>query len=208
MKSRVALERALTDRAQAALHVAQSGRPFDAASSIVLADLAIRLRSRASVSIVDDTAWTPSRLATTQCSPGAKTIRRTGEPRVELSRALRHSVDQLECGSGMEDLERARVAVQMTRRFHNNHVAQARRVRKIACPSAPLAGHAPNPRWSTSTTARTANVSESRTFPAHEWPIDDDGFPHRSAGRCIKVFNSHGHVLLILGHDLDMPDYR
>ncbi|WP_406709444.1 NUDIX hydrolase [Trueperella pyogenes] len=50
-------------------------------------------------------------------------------------------------------------------------------------------------------------MSESRTFPAHEWPIDDDGFPHRSAGRCV-VFNSHGHILLILGHDLDKPDYR
>ncbi|VEI12484.1 NUDIX hydrolase [Trueperella bialowiezensis] len=41
----------------------------------------------------------------------------------------------------------------------------------------------------------------------HEWPLDADGFPHRQAGRCV-VFNPAGQLLLILGHDVDDPDYR
>lgn len=40
-----------------------------------------------------------------------------------------------------------------------------------------------------------------------EWPLDADGFPHRDAGRCV-VFNPRGEVLLILGHDIDDPNYR
>lgn len=40
-----------------------------------------------------------------------------------------------------------------------------------------------------------------------EWPLDADGFPHRSAGRCV-VFNTRGQILMILGHDIDRPDYR
>lgn len=40
-----------------------------------------------------------------------------------------------------------------------------------------------------------------------EWPLDIDGFPHREAGRCI-VFNQRGHILLILGHDVDDPAHR
>ncbi|NLW14075.1 MAG: NUDIX domain-containing protein [Trueperella sp.] len=40
-----------------------------------------------------------------------------------------------------------------------------------------------------------------------EWPLDSDGFPHREAGRCI-VFNPRGEILLILGHDIDDPNYR
>lgn len=44
-------------------------------------------------------------------------------------------------------------------------------------------------------------------FPEHEWPLDADGFPHRAAGRCL-VFNTRGQILMILGHDVDKPDYR
>ncbi|AHU88808.1 hypothetical protein QEV69_08980 [Trueperella pyogenes] len=145
MKSRVALERALTDRAQAALHVAQSGA-LDAASSIVLADLAIEAIAASVYPIVDDG------LDAISIGDDAVLAGRESDPpdrlslESELSRALRHSVDQLECGSGMEDLERARVAVQMTRRFHNNHVAQARRVRKNPLVRLlHLQGHAPEP---------------------------------------------------------------
>ncbi|WHU61361.1 hypothetical protein QEV13_01565 [Trueperella pyogenes] len=145
MKSRVALERALTDRAQAALHVAQSGS-LDAASSIVLADLAIEAIAASVYPIVDDG------LDAISIGDDAVLAGRESDPpdrlslESELSRALRHSVDQLERGSGMEDLERARVAVQMTRRFHNNHVAQARRVRKNPLVRLlHLQGHAPEP---------------------------------------------------------------
>ena len=65
----------------------------------------------------------------------------------ELSRALRHSVDELEATSPeLDHLHQARVSVQMTRRFHNNHVSQARRVRKSPLVrTLRLQGNAPEP---------------------------------------------------------------
>ena len=133
MKSRVALERALADRAQAALRVARSG-VLDVASSIVLADLATEAIEAAAYPIVDDGLD-----AIDIDDEGRALTGRAGEApdrlslESELSRALRHSVDQLDSAPPeLEGLERARIAVQMTRRFHNNHVAQARRVRRHA----------------------------------------------------------------------------
>lgn len=41
----------------------------------------------------------------------------------------------------------------------------------------------------------------------NEWPLDSEGFPHRSAARSV-VYNSRGEILLILGHDIDDPGYR
>ena len=131
MKSRVALERALVDRARAALRVARCG-VLDVASSIVVADLATAAIEASAYPIVDDG------LDAIVIEDDGRTLSRgAGEPpdrltlESELSRALRHSVDQLEATSPeLEDLQRALVAVQMTRRFHNNHVSQARRVRR------------------------------------------------------------------------------
>lgn len=40
-----------------------------------------------------------------------------------------------------------------------------------------------------------------------EWPIDDDGFPHRQAARVV-LFDPQGETLLILGHDVDDLNHR
>lgn len=51
----------------------------------------------------------------------------------DLTRALRYTVDELDetdvPEGALDAIERARLNLKMTRRFHNNHVAQARRVR-------------------------------------------------------------------------------
>lgn len=40
----------------------------------------------------------------------------------------------------------------------------------------------------------------------NEWPLDDDGFPHRQAARVV-VFDDAGHTFLTLGHDIDDGDH-
>ncbi|MCD4557094.1 NUDIX hydrolase [Schaalia sp. lx-100] len=40
-----------------------------------------------------------------------------------------------------------------------------------------------------------------------QWPVDADGYPHRSAARVI-LFNSDGHVLLVHGHDAIDPSHH
>ena len=40
-----------------------------------------------------------------------------------------------------------------------------------------------------------------------EWPLDSDGFPHRAAARVV-LLNPSNEVYLILGHDVDDPDFR
>ncbi|QOQ38890.1 hypothetical protein [Trueperella pecoris] len=159
MKSRLALERALTDRHQAALRVARSG-DLDVASSILLADMATEAVEVSVFPIVadgldaisvedDDGRALPARA---EESPDRLTIES------ELSRAMRHSVDQLAPdvqSPELAALERARVYVQMTRRFHNNHVSQARRVRKNRLVRLlHLAGNAPEP--------KTVNLDDRR----------------------------------------------
>ncbi|MDP9800067.1 8-oxo-dGTP pyrophosphatase MutT (NUDIX family) [Arcanobacterium wilhelmae] len=48
---------------------------------------------------------------------------------------------------------------------------------------------------------------ESARQLAAEWPLDGDGFPHRSAARVVVV-DPQGRIFLILGHDFDDPDHR
>ena len=40
---------------------------------------------------------------------------------------------------------------------------------------------------------------------AHNWPRDEDGFPHRRAARGI-LFDEEDRVLLVRGHDADNPE--
>lgn len=132
-KSRIALERALVDRARAALEVSRSG-VLDVASAVVLADVATEAIEASAYPIVDD-GWEEISIA----DDSGRAIQRrspdVGPDRLmiesELSRALGHSVDGLdETSPELGHLHNARVSVQMTRRFHNIHVSQARRVRK------------------------------------------------------------------------------
>lgn len=147
-KSRIALERALVDRAQAAREVARSG-VLDVASAVVLANVATEAIEASAHPIVDD-GWE----AITIEDDAGQTLHTVGQEapdrliiESELSRALRHSVDELEATSPeLDHLHQARVSVQMTRRFHNNHVSQARRVRKSPLVrTLRLQGNAPEP---------------------------------------------------------------
>ena len=40
-----------------------------------------------------------------------------------------------------------------------------------------------------------------------EWPLDADGYPHRQAARVV-LLDPAGRAYLILGHDVDDPDFR
>lgn len=40
----------------------------------------------------------------------------------------------------------------------------------------------------------------------NEWPLDDDGFPHRQAARVV-LFDDDGQTFLTLGHDIDDDDH-
>ena len=147
-KSRIALERALVDRAQAAREVARSG-VLDVASAVVLANVATEAIEASAHPIVDD-GWEAIAIE----DDAGQTLHAVGQEapdrliiESELSRALRHSVDELEATSPeLDHLHQARVSVQMTRRFHNNHVSQARRVRKSPLVrTLRLQGNAPEP---------------------------------------------------------------
>ncbi|WP_394262371.1 hypothetical protein [Trueperella sp.] len=147
-KSRIALERALVDRAQAAREVARSG-VLDVASAVVLANVATEAIEASAHPIVDD-GWEAIAIE----DDAGQTLHTVGQEapdrliiESELSRALRHSVDELEATSPeLDHLHQARVSVQMTRRFHNNHVSQARRVRKSPLVrTLRLQGNAPEP---------------------------------------------------------------
>ncbi|VEI12486.1 hypothetical protein [Trueperella bialowiezensis] len=146
-KSRIALERALVERAKAALHVARSG-VLDAASSVVLAGVATEALEASANPIVND-GWEDIRVEDSEgkaLTPGLDAPDRL-VIESELSRALCHSVDQLDTASPeLDRLTNARIAVQMTRRFHNNHVSQARRLRKsVLVRMLRLQGSAPEP---------------------------------------------------------------
>lgn len=147
-KSRIALERALVDRAQAAREVARSG-VLDVASAVVLANVATEAIEASAHPIVDD-GW-EAIVIEDDAGQTLHTVGQEAPDRLiiesELSRALRHSVDELEATSPeLDHLHQARVSVQMTRRFHNNHVSQARRVRKSPLVrTLRLQGNAPEP---------------------------------------------------------------
>ena len=147
-KSRIALERALVDRAQAAREVARSG-VLDVASAVVLANVATEAIEASAHPIVDD-GWEAIAIED-DAGQMLHTVGQEAPDRLiiesELSRALRHSVDELEATSPeLDHLHQARVSVQMTRRFHNNHVSQARRVRKSPLVrTLRLQGNAPEP---------------------------------------------------------------
>ena len=40
---------------------------------------------------------------------------------------------------------------------------------------------------------------------ALDWPLDEEGYPHREAARVV-LFDDDGRVLLAQGHDADQPD--
>lgn len=147
-KSRIALERALVHRAQAAREVARSG-VLDVASAVVLANVATEAIEASAHPIVDD-GWEAIAIED-DAGQMFHTVGQEAPDRLiiesELSRALRHSVDELEATSPeLDHLHQARVSVQMTRRFHNNHVSQARRVRKsLLVRTLRLQGNAPEP---------------------------------------------------------------
>lgn len=42
---------------------------------------------------------------------------------------------------------------------------------------------------------------------AREWPLDEEGFPHRAAAR-VLLLNPSGEAYLIMGHDIDEPAFR
>ncbi|WP_216386820.1 NUDIX hydrolase [Arcanobacterium phocae] len=39
-----------------------------------------------------------------------------------------------------------------------------------------------------------------------EWPLDENGFPHRQAARVV-LLDPSGNIFLIRGHDIDDPEY-
>lgn len=156
-KSRVALENALLARSQAATELALAGA-VDMAGSILLADVANEAREAAIYPIVDDGLdRIKIRDAEGNIHGGGPIHAEESPDRLnlesELSRVLRLTVDELdssELGDNSGPLERlneTRDSVRMTRRFHNIHVAQARRERrKFLARTFRLQGSAPAPR--------------------------------------------------------------
>lgn len=147
-KSRIALERALAERATAALEVARAG-VLDVASAVVVNGVAGEALAASREPIVDD-GWEAITIADDagRALPASAPEERPDRLLLEseLSRVLRHSVDQLDSDTRLAALNQARVAVQMTRRFHNIHVSQARRVRKSTLVRLlRLGGNAPEP---------------------------------------------------------------
>ncbi len=145
LRSRRALEYALTARAQYAHDFAVSGA-LDIAGAVLLADAADTCLREGMLPIVDDglDVLLP---VTPPESPGD---RRSLES--DLSRTLRLTVDEMDpeertdAGSLAERLERARLDVRMTRSFHNSHVDQIRRLRRNPLARLlHLAGNAPLP---------------------------------------------------------------
>lgn len=166
VKTRKALERALTARAQLALSYAQSGA-LDVPASVLLADAANSALDCATEDLIDDGLdvigpqfasvyqvrarlagdIAPSRPAETSESP--ERDRRAVES--ALSRTLRLTVDAAPEREARHDelfaeLERACLDVRMLRSFHNNHVAHIQRLRRSRLTHMfKLAGWAPMP---------------------------------------------------------------
>lgn len=156
-KSRVALENALLARSQASTELALAGT-VDMAGSILLADVANEAREAAIYPIVDDGLdRIKIRDVDGKIHGGGPVPAEESPDRLnlesELSRVLRLTVDELDCSelgqdaAALERLNATRDSVRMTRRFHNIHVAQARRERrKFLARTFRLHGSAPAPR--------------------------------------------------------------
>lgn len=138
VKSRIVLERALFDRSRRAIEVSRMG-VLDIASSVLLADVAEEAIAAASAPLVDDGLQS---IVITD-TDGQPVAQQYDAPRVViesvLSRALRMTVDGLDCDEidesakeAIHALNKARESVRLTRSFHNNHVALARRARSTA----------------------------------------------------------------------------
>lgn len=135
VKSRVALERALFDRSRRSVELSRLG-VLDVASAVLLADVAGEAMDAASAPLVDD--GLQSIVITDDA--GEPIAQQYTAPRVliesELSKVLRMTVDGLDCSeideeakTAIDALNKSRETVRLTRRFHNNHVALARRAR-------------------------------------------------------------------------------
>ncbi|PHP52120.1 hypothetical protein BW737_011890 [Actinomyces ruminis] len=158
--SRATLEAQLVHRAQAAVDLATSGL-LDPASALLLSQAAHDALD-AEGPIVDDglDTDTPAQLA------GAATRSRA---RIEsdLSRVIRTVVDaptRVELGvdprgqEALDRLDRAAYRMVLARRFHNTHVAEARRLRAaLDVRVLHLAGHAPLP--------QTFDIDDSTDVP-------------------------------------------
>ncbi|USR80157.1 hypothetical protein [Arcanobacterium pinnipediorum] len=137
LRSRASFENALTTRARIAQEVAQSG-VLDLAGSVVLNNAAHDAGDAAGYILVDDGL---DEIKVHRSAPTDVAVLKRGGPdrldlESELSRVLRLTVDQLEeidregYTDILERLHLARHKVRLTRRFHNIHVAGARRIRQ------------------------------------------------------------------------------
>ncbi|QRV02908.1 hypothetical protein JTE88_04110 [Arcanobacterium phocisimile] len=137
LRSRAALENALNTRARVAQEVAHSG-VLDLAGSVVLDSAAQEAGDAAGYILVDDGL---DKINLHGLDDSSIILLHHGGPdrlalESELSRVLRFTVDELDETDhvGYEDimtkLLRARQSVRLTRRFHNIHVAGARRIRQ------------------------------------------------------------------------------
>lgn len=154
-KSRKLLENALLARSHSAYDVA-TGDVLDIAGAVVLADAAQEASEAAIYPIVDDGLDSLNLSAQDGSEYGDLGAKRDGARpdrlsiESELSRALRLTVDELDEGADsplLDRLEQNRQTVRLARRFHNNHVAQARRVRRSPIVRIlRLHGSAPEPR--------------------------------------------------------------
>ena len=145
IQSRLSLNEALTQRANAATEFAASGA-LDVASAILLANAAQLALAESHRPVAVDGL---------EDGPGHRSLSRGDRATAEsnLSRTLRLVLDGLELEelteeqrAGYEALEEGRAAVKLTRRFHNAFVDQARRLRSNSIVRlARMAGGAPLP---------------------------------------------------------------
>ncbi|MCF2706581.1 hypothetical protein I6E29_04780 [Arcanobacterium haemolyticum] len=130
VKSRFALEHALTARARYAREFADT-QVLDLASAILLIDAAEACQRSSMFPIIDDGLDQLDQFS----HHGGEADRRSLES--DLSRTLRLTVDELSddeipdrARDCFDKLTRARLDVRMTRSFHNSHVARIQQVRR------------------------------------------------------------------------------
>lgn len=154
--ARATLEKHLAYRAQAAIDLGSTGL-LDAASAMILQRAAHEALHCERPIVADglDPLDTAGRRAAPAASPRGAEARSRGTIESDLSRVIRTAVDAeardelraTELGTeALDRLERASARVVLARRFHNTHVAEARRLRSTpAVRLLRLAGHAPMP---------------------------------------------------------------
>ncbi|OCA94259.1 hypothetical protein [Actinobaculum suis] len=162
LKARLVAEQALAARARYASEAARSGE-LDIAGALILTERAETCLDNSMVPIVsegleelyDADALSGTRRNNSEITP-AEAAAATAQRRnleSELSRTLRLTVGELdpadiapEHQDTFAKLERARLDVRMTRKFHNSQVAQARHLHKLWLVRLfRLAGRAPMP---------------------------------------------------------------